>query len=80
MCSSSRYTSRLAPAFRPTAQTSSMKLFAACCILFACCMVVMALDPYGSLGLTKQASDAEIKAAYRKLALKYHPDKVCHSS
>lgn len=32
-------------------------------------------DPYNLLGLTKDATDAEIKKAYRKLAHKYHPDK-----
>ncbi len=31
-------------------------------------------DYYGTLGLTKTASEKEIKAAYRKLARKHHPD------
>lgn len=31
-------------------------------------------DPYVALGLTKTASQTEIKSAYRKLAKKYHPD------
>ncbi|MEH6630861.1 MAG: J domain-containing protein [Halopseudomonas aestusnigri] len=31
-------------------------------------------DLYKTLGTSKTASDAEIKAAYRKLAKKYHPD------
>lgn len=33
------------------------------------------VDYYAILGLTKDASDSDIKAAFRKLAKQYHPDK-----
>ena len=35
----------------------------------------MARDYYEVLGLSKEASKEEVEKAYRKLALKYHPDR-----
>ena len=34
----------------------------------------MAKNPYTVLGVTETATDEEIRAAYRRLAKKYHPD------
>lgn len=32
------------------------------------------------LGIDKEASSSEVRRAWRRLSLKYHPDKVAHKS
>ena len=35
-------------------------------------------DFYGTLGLARDCTSKDVKKAYRRLALKHHPDKVCY--
>ena len=37
------------------------------------------MDPYKVLGVSPDATDDEVKQAYRKLAKKYHPDRYQNS-
>ena len=37
-------------------------------------------DPYRVLGIDSSATDEEVKKAYRKMAMKYHPDRVAGMS
>ena len=38
-------------------------------------MLIVDDNPYTILGVTKDATDADIKRVYRKLARQYHPDR-----
>ncbi len=59
----------LSPLLPPTATTLLGTSF------FAAAAEAKEGDFYATLGIKKDATDSEIKKAYRKLALKVHPDK-----
>ncbi|XP_058264014.1 dnaJ homolog subfamily B member 9 [Hemibagrus wyckioides] len=56
------------------ATTQSM-LAVAVCVLMIAEMILAQEDYYEILGVPKDASERQIKKAFHKLAMKYHPDK-----
>ena len=57
-----------------------MRLYMDYILLTLACTLIKELiastkDYYKILGVSRNAGDREIKKAFRKLALKYHPDK-----
>ncbi|KAG5627846.1 hypothetical protein H5410_013064 [Solanum commersonii] len=57
------------------AHRRSKLLILLCCLSYALSIAIAAKSYYDILQIPKGASDEQIKRAYRKLALKYHPDK-----
>ncbi|CAJ0922164.1 unnamed protein product [Ranitomeya imitator] len=55
------------------ASAQSVLTFAVCILLIA--EVILAKRHYDILGVPKNASERQIKKAFHKLAMKYHPEK-----
>ena len=45
------------------------------CVVWLC-LTTAAADFYSLLGVTRSATDTEIKRAFRRIALESHPDKL----
>mmetsp|Transcript_20421 Transcript_20421/g.33624 ORF Transcript_20421/g.33624 Transcript_20421/m.33624 type:complete len:491 (+) Transcript_20421:73-1545(+) len=61
--------------YLPSSSLQILLLFLLSTLISTTIRLVEAADYYKELNLTKKAKEKEIKSAYRKLALKYHPDK-----
>lgn len=55
---------------------ASLSLAASMCLLGSMSVRCEGRDYYDVLGVARGADEKTIKAAYRKLAIKHHPDKV----
>lgn len=50
-------------------------LIFAVCILMITELIVAMKNYYNALGVSRDASEGQIKRAFHKLAMKYHPDR-----
>ena len=57
------------------ARAQALALATLALLLLLVIVAAKARDYYEVLGVSRSASDREIKRSFRKLALKYHPDK-----